>query len=100
MSKSKGVTIYEKEKGKGWYGDFRRLGGKLEALIPKGERRATIDRDTAEILKGERIAALKSNPKLTRGQADKVEREGSQVSSLLQPLWRPNANCTSLPPQP
>lgn len=68
MSKSKGVTIYEKEKGKGYYGDFRRLGGKLEALIAKGERRATTDRDTAEILKGERIAALKSNPKPTREQ--------------------------------
>jgi hypothetical protein len=31
MSKRKGITIYEKEEGRGWYADFRRLGGKLEA---------------------------------------------------------------------
>ena len=68
MSKSKGVTIYEKEKGKGYYGDFRRLGGKLEALIAKGERRATTDRDEAEILKGQRIEELKKSPKSTHEQ--------------------------------
>jgi hypothetical protein len=60
MRRRKGVTIYEKEKGKGYYGDFRRLGGKLEALIPKGERRATTDRDTADVLKGERITELEN----------------------------------------
>jgi hypothetical protein len=43
MRKRKGVTIYEKQKGKGFYADFRRLGGKLEALIAKGEQRATTD---------------------------------------------------------
>ena len=69
MSKRrKAVTIYEKEKGKGWYADFRRLGGKLEALKPKGERRATTDFDTAQILVGERIEELKSSPKPTRSQ--------------------------------
>jgi hypothetical protein len=47
MSKRKGVTIYEKEKGKGYYADFRSRGGRLEALIAKGERRATTDPDIA-----------------------------------------------------
>ncbi len=38
MSKrQKGVTTHEK--GGGWYADFRSRGGKLEALIAKGERR-------------------------------------------------------------
>jgi len=69
MSKrQKGVTIYEKQKGKGWYGDFRRLGGKLEALIPKGEKRATPDRDIAQVVAGEHIATLKSGSKPTREQ--------------------------------
>jgi hypothetical protein len=60
MRKRNGVTIYEKEKGKGYYGDFRKLGGKLEALIPKGERRAATDPLTADVLKGERIKELEN----------------------------------------
>jgi hypothetical protein len=66
MSKTKG--IYEKEKGKGFYGDFRPYGGKLEALIPTGERRATTDYGIAQILKGRRIEELKKSPKPTREQ--------------------------------
>jgi hypothetical protein len=42
MSKrQKGITIYEKVKGKGWYGDFRPVGGKLQALIVTGEKIAS-----------------------------------------------------------
>ena len=39
MSKRQGVTTYEK--GGRYYADFRRLGGKLEALKPSGEHFAT-----------------------------------------------------------
>ena len=33
--------------GRGWYGDFRGLGGKREALIPPGGTHATQDQDVA-----------------------------------------------------
>ena len=41
-----------------YYGDFRDLGGKLEALKPSGEKRATQDADVAAKLAAERVTVL------------------------------------------
>ncbi len=58
MSKrQKEVTIYERGGGR-LYGDFRPYGGKLEALIEKGEQRATTDYARAQMLVGERLREL------------------------------------------
>lgn len=40
------------------YGDFRDLGGGREALVPKGEKRATTDTDIAAQLAADRVAEL------------------------------------------
>lgn len=42
------------------YGDFRDLGGGQEALIPKGEKRATTDPDVAAKLVSDRVAELEA----------------------------------------
>jgi integrase len=47
-------------KGGRYYGDFRDLGGKLEALIPPGERYATTDHDIATALAVERVKELEA----------------------------------------
>lgn len=47
-------------KGGRYYGDFRDLGGKLEALIPPGERLATTDHDVATALVADRVKELES----------------------------------------
>ena len=47
--------------GRGWYGDFRKyadVGGKQEALIPKGATRATDDPDVAAQLYAGRLQQL------------------------------------------
>jgi integrase len=47
--------------GRGWYADFRRfadVGGRLEALIPRGTTRATEDADLAATLYATRLAGL------------------------------------------
>ena len=43
-----------------YYGDFRDLGGKLEALIPQGEKRATQDHDIANDLATKRVKVLEA----------------------------------------
>jgi len=43
-----------------WYGDFRDLGGRLEALIPNGEKRATTDGDVATDLATKRVKVLEA----------------------------------------
>lgn len=43
-----------------WYGDFRDLGGKLEALKPSGEKRATTDHDVAVDIANARVKVLES----------------------------------------
>jgi integrase len=43
-----------------WYGDFRDLGGKQEALIPNGEKRATSDQDVAADLATKRVKVLEA----------------------------------------
>jgi len=43
-----------------YYGDFRDLGGKLEALIPNGEKRATRDADIAADLANARVKVLEA----------------------------------------
>lgn len=48
--------IYRKD-GR-YYGDFRRLGGKCEALKPPGEARATTDEDVARVLYADRVKEL------------------------------------------
>jgi len=47
-------------KGGRYYGDFRDLGGKLEALKPPGERVATVDHDIAAALAAARVKELES----------------------------------------
>jgi len=47
-------------KGGRYYGDFRDLGGKLEALKSPGERLATTDHDIAAALAAERVKELES----------------------------------------
>ena len=58
MSKRRRSRIYVKC-GR-WYGDFRDLGGKLEALIPHGEKRATTDAAVANDLATKRVKALEA----------------------------------------
>jgi len=43
-----------------YYGDFRDLGGKLEALIPRSEKRATQDADIAADLATARVKVLEA----------------------------------------
>src|SRR3989454_11962547 len=43
-----------------YYGDFRDLGGKLEALIPRSEKRATRDADIAADLANARVKVLEA----------------------------------------
>lgn len=43
-----------------YYGDFRDIGGKCEALKPPGERFAATDADVAMVLAGERVKQLES----------------------------------------
>lgn len=45
-------------RGRRYWGDFRdyiSVGGKLESLVPPGERQATMDLDVANKLAGERL---------------------------------------------
>lgn len=53
MPRQRRARTYLKE-GR-WYFDGRSLGGKLEALILAGERRATTDPDVAAVLAAERV---------------------------------------------
>lgn len=60
MSKrSRRSRIYQKFGGR-WYGDFRDLGGKLEALKRPGEKRAVQDQDVATDLANVRVKQLES----------------------------------------
>src|SRR5438309_9010858 len=43
-----------------YYGDFRDLGGKLEALKPPGQKRATTDGDIATDLANARVKVLEA----------------------------------------
>jgi len=43
-----------------YYGDFRDLGGRLEALKPQGQKRATTDPDVAAVLVADRVKQLES----------------------------------------
>ena len=58
MRKRKNGRVYLKS-GR-YYGDFRDLGGKLEALIPQGEKRATQDHDIAADLANARVKVLEA----------------------------------------
>jgi integrase len=52
--------LYHRQ-GRGWYADFRRfadVGGRLEALIPRGSNRATDDADLAASLYAVRLTEL------------------------------------------
>lgn len=60
MAKNKKGRVYWRNQGgiARAYGDFRDVGGKQEALIPKGETRATSDPVVAQKLVGDRLAEL------------------------------------------
>ncbi len=57
MSRRKDRLYFRKDRG-GWYADLRDKGGKQEAMIPAGSRRATTDRDEANRLLVLRLKAL------------------------------------------
>ena len=54
--------LYFRE-GRGWYADYRDVGGGQQALIPAGERNATQDIDQANALAAARLAELKEKRK-------------------------------------
>jgi integrase len=60
-------------KGNGFYGDFRSVGGKQEALITPGASRATTDPDVAAVLYADRLKHLEAERRglalLGRGHA-------------------------------
>ncbi|CAN5247318.1 hypothetical protein BH18GEM1_BH18GEM1_07600 [soil metagenome] len=58
--RNKRARVYWRDRGgeQRAYGDFRDLGGGREALVPRGERRATTDPDIADKLAADRVAEL------------------------------------------
>jgi len=72
MPKERESRLYRK-RGR-FYGDFRDLGGKLEALKPPGETRATMDPDVAASIATARVAELETRQREEREEAGRRER--------------------------